>query len=102
MQPQGVTVNTISLMLGHPDPTTLLTPEFEAAAQRAMASPRVTLSYGREQGNSALIDYLLAKINREQGLNLDGTQMMIVAGSTHAVDMIARLYTRQNDSVVVE
>jgi len=102
MQPQGVKVNTISLMLGHPDPTTLLTPEFQAAVGRAMASPRVALSYGAEPGNVALIEYLTGKINREQGLALKADQMMIVAGSTHAVDMVARLYTRQGESVVVE
>src|SRR4051812_11211595 len=102
MQPQGVKVNTISLMLGHPDPTTLLTPEFEAAVGRAMASPRVALSYGAEPGNVKLIEYLTGKINREQRLALGTDQMMIVAGSTHAVDMVARLYTRQGESVVVE
>ncbi len=102
MQPQGITNNSISLMLGHPDPTTLVTPEFEAAVERAMAQPRAALSYGREQGNVALIKYLTEKINREQGLALSAEQMMIVGGSTHAVDMIARLYTRVGRAVIVE
>ena len=102
MQPQGVTNNSISLMLGHPDPTTLLTPEFEAAVQRALAQPRAALSYGAEPGNVGLKAFLIEKINREQGLALSAEQMMIVSGSTHAVDMIARLYTRVGGSVIVE
>ena len=99
---QGTTAHTISLMLGHPDPTTLLTPEFQAAVERALAQPRAALSYGLEQGNAALIEYLTGKIKREQDISLSPAQMMIVAGSTHAVDMIARLYTRPGGSVVVE
>src|SRR4051812_10188190 len=102
MQPQGTTINTISLLLGHPDPTTLLSPEFQASVQRAMVQPLGALSYGREQGNTRLIDYLTAKINRDQQLGLSPAQMMIVAGSTHAVDMIGRLYTRPGEAVIVE
>jgi 2-aminoadipate transaminase len=102
--PQGVTSQTISLGIGHPDPATLDTPEFQEAVRRVMASPQVsrTLAYGNEQGNVELIEYLVGRINREQHLSLTAENLMITAGSTSAVDMIARLYTQPGDVVIVE
>lgn len=101
---QGNTTPPISLLLGFPDPTSLDTPEFQAAAQRALASPQLSqaLQYGDEQGNPALIDYLVAKIRHEQHITIGQEQIMIVAGSTQAVDMIARLHTKPGGSIIVE
>ncbi|MEO8954452.1 MAG: hypothetical protein ABI396_04120, partial [Ktedonobacteraceae bacterium] len=94
--PQGMAENTIPLMLGHPDPATLLTPELLHAMQRVISSPQVytALQYGPEQGTQSLIKFLVEKIKREQGLSLHSGNLMVVGGSTHAVDMVARLYAR--------
>ena len=102
--PQGMAENTIPLLLGHPDPATLLTPELLHAMQRVISSPQayMALQYGPEQGTQSLIKFLVEKINREQGLSLQPENLMVVAGSTHAVDMIARLYARAGGVVLVE
>lgn len=65
--PQGATANTISLLLGHPDPTTLLTPEFAEAIQRVASTPQAltALQYGSERGNPDLLDFLLTRISTE-------------------------------------
>jgi 2-aminoadipate transaminase len=99
--PQGVASNTISLMLGHPDPSVLVTPELQAAISRVLEQPEQALQYGTEQGNSMLIDYLAARIRRTQNVPLSAQQMVITAGSTQANDLIGRLYTR-GGSVIVE
>ncbi len=102
--PQGMEENAISLLLGHPDPATLLTPELQQAMQRFISSPHYTaaLQYGPEQGTQSLINFLVAKINREQGLSIEPENLMVVAGSTHAVDMLARLYARPGGVMLVE
>ncbi len=102
--PQGMAENTIPLLLGHPDPATLLTPALLQAMQRLISSPRATtsLQYGAEQGTQSLINFLVEKINREQDLSLQSGNLMVVGGSTHAVDMIARLYARAGGVVLVE
>lgn len=102
--PQGMAENTIPLLLGHPDPATLLTPELLHAMQRVISSPQVytALQYGPEQGTQSLIKFLIEKINREQGLSLQSGNLMVVGGSTHAVDMVARLYARAGGVVLVE
>lgn len=101
---QGVAANTISLLLGHPDPETLMTPELQEAMQRTISAPQAytALQYGAEQGTQSLIEVLVARINREQDLSLHASNLMIVAGSTHAVDMLARLYARPGGVVLVE
>lgn len=102
--PQGIAPNTISLLLGHPDPATLLSPELRAAMERVISSPQAlpALQYGPEQGTQALIEILVERINREQGLSLQPANLMVVAGSTHAVDMLARLYAGPRGVVLVE
>ncbi len=103
-QPQGTAPGVISLLLGHPDPETLLPAELREAMQRVLTSPYAYtgLQYGAEQGVQSLIEVLVGKINREQGLALQPANVMIVAGSTHAVDMLARLYAGAGSVVLVE
>jgi 2-aminoadipate transaminase len=102
--PQGAAENTISLLFGHPDPTTLLTPELRNAMQHVISSPQsyTALQYGPEQGTRSLINFLVEKINREQGLSIQPANLMLVAGSTHAVDMLARLYAGRGGVMLVE
>ena len=102
--PQGMEENAISLLFGHPDPTTLFTSELQQAIQRFIVSPQYTagLQYGPEQGTRGLINFLVEKINREQGLSIDAGNLMVVAGSTHAVDMLSRLYVRRGGVMLVE
>ena len=102
--PQGGAPNTIPLLLGHPDPATLLTPELRLAMEHVISSPHsyAALQYGPEQGTQNLIEVLVEKINREQELSLQPGNLMVVAGSTHAVDMLARLYGRPGGVVLVE
>jgi 2-aminoadipate transaminase len=102
--PQGMKENAISMLFGHPDPATLLTPELQQAIQRFIVSPQYTagLQYGPEQGTRSLINFLVEKINREQGLSIGSENLMVVAGSTHAVDMLSRLYVKPGGVMLVE
>ena len=102
--PQGMSRNAIPLNFGHPDPETLLTAELHSAMLRVINSPDAytTLQYGAEQGTRSLIDYLVGKIQREQGISLQPANLMVIAGSTSGVDMLARLYARPGGVVLVE
>jgi len=101
--PQGMTADTISLLLGHPDPTTLITPELQAAVESLISADAYRiLQYGPEQGTQSLIAYLVDKLNREQHMAIAPGNVMIVAGSTHACDLIGRLYTKPGGVVIVE
>jgi 2-aminoadipate transaminase len=49
-----------------------------------------------------LIDYLVGKLQREQGVAVQPENLMVIAGSTGGVDMLARLYARPGGVVLVE
>ena len=102
--PQGELAGTISLLLGHPDPRTLLPPELRDAMQQFIGGSQAStaLQYGPEQGTQSLIDFLVEKINREQSPPVQPGNLMVVAGSTHAVDMLARLYAGPEAPLLVE
>src|SRR5215471_4245257 len=102
--PQGGAANTIPLLLGHPDPATLLTSELRQAVEQVISSPHsyAALQYGPEQGTQNLIEVLVEKIKREQELSLQPGNLMVIAGSTQGVDMLARLYARPGGVVLVE
>jgi len=102
--PQGVLPDTITLVYGHPDPDTLPVDDLRAAAGTVLqsAQARLALAYGPEQGHPALIEYLVNKLNHEEGLGLTRDNLMIVAGSTSAIDMITGLYAGGGGVVLVE
>ncbi len=102
--PQSVLPGMISLVFGHPDASTLPVEDLCTAAGTVLHSPlsRLALAYGAEQGAPVLIEYLVNKLNRGEGLNLTHDNLMVVAGSTAAVDMIARLYAGRDGVVLVE
>lgn len=102
--PQGTAEHGISLMLGHPDPTLLLTPELRSVMQEVLSSPQayVGLQYGPEQGTQSLLTFLAEHLSREQGISVALANLMLVAGSTHAVDMLTRLFAGPGGVVLVE
>jgi 2-aminoadipate transaminase len=91
-------------MLGHPDPTLLLTPELRSVMQEVLSSPQayVGLQYGPEQGTQSLLTFLAEHLSREQGISVALANLMLVAGSTHAVDMLTRLFAGPGGVVLVE
>jgi DNA-binding transcriptional MocR family regulator len=102
--PQGERGQGISLVLGHPDPATLLTPELRAVTQEVLTAPQayLGLQYGPEQGNGNLLAFLGERLARQQGIVVEQARLMVVAGSTHAVDMLTRLVARPGGAVLVE
>jgi 2-aminoadipate transaminase len=101
---QGMSANTISFTFGHPDPKTLLTEELHNTMLQVINSPDAytALQYGKEQGTSSLIEYLVGKLQREQGLSVEPANLMVIAGSTGGVDMLARLFARPGGVMLVE
>jgi 2-aminoadipate transaminase len=101
--PQGVLPGAISLVFGHPDASALPVDDLRAASEAVLRGlqARLALAYGEEQGAPALIEYLLDKLNRED-LGLTRDNLMVVAGSTAAIDMLARLYAGRDGVVLVE
>jgi len=87
-----------------PPPCPLPVEELRAAVEAVWRGPqaRLALQYGSEQGPPALLEFLVHRLNASEQLGLTGDQLMITAGSTGALDLIARLYARDGGVVLVE
>ncbi|MBC7248723.1 MAG: PLP-dependent aminotransferase family protein [Anaerolineae bacterium] len=92
-----------SFIYGHLAPESFPIAELLAACQYSLREEgSLALQYGPEQGYGPLIDYLRAKIERDEGLSLGRQHLTITAGCAGALDAIARLFTHPGDAVLVE
>ncbi len=99
----GGPAGAIPFVYGHPDPDLLPVEKIIAATERALrARGRLALQYGPEQGYGPLLDYLIGKIERDEGLRIARANIMLCAGAAQGLDTVARLFTRPGDVVLVE
>jgi 2-aminoadipate transaminase len=94
---------TISFTYGLPDPATFPVDDLRRAADRVFRQrPELALQYGPEQGYGPLIDYIRAKLARDEDFELERSQIMLCGGSSQALDHICTLFTKPGDEVLVE
>jgi 2-aminoadipate transaminase len=94
---------TISFIYGLPDPESFPAPDLRrAAAEVLQRQPELALQYGPEQGYGPLIDFLRARMAREEGLAVERPQIMLSGGSAQALDHVCTLFSRPGDIVLVE
>ena len=99
----GGPAGAIPFVCGHPDPDLLPVERIIAATERALrARGRLALQYGPEQGYGPLLDYLIGKIERDEGLRITRANIMLCAGAAQGLDTAARLFSRPGDVVLVE
>ena len=99
----GGPAGAIPFVYGHPDPDLLPVEKIIAATERALrARGRLALQYGPEQGYGPLLDYLIGKIERDEGLRIARANIMLCAGAAQGLDTAARLFTRPGDVVLLE
>lgn len=94
---------TVSFVYGLPDPETFPAEDLRRAIDHVLQErPALALQYGPEQGYGPLIDYLRAKLDREEDLALPRSQVTLTGGSTQALDHLCTLFTKPGDTVLVE
>jgi 2-aminoadipate transaminase len=99
----GGPAGAIPFVYGHPDPDLLPVEKIITATEQALrARGRLALQYGPEQGYGPLLDYLIGKIERDEGLRISRANIMLCAGAARGLDTAARLFTRPGDVVLVE
>ena len=94
---------TISFVYGLPDPETFPVEDLRHAVDHVLQErPALALQYGPEQGFGPLIDYLRAKVEREEDLAVCRAQVTLTGGSAQALDHLCTLFTRPGNTVLVE
>jgi 2-aminoadipate transaminase len=93
----------ISFIYGFPDAASLPNPSVAAATARALAKHGDwALQYGRTSGVPELVDVLLAKLQRDQGIAAGPHELMITAGGSQAVQLVLDLLVDPGDVVISE
>ena len=94
---------TVSFNYGLPDPETFPVDDLRRAVDQVLQERwGLALQYGPEQGYGPLIDYLRHKIERDEGLALDRSRIMLTGGSAQTLDHLCLLFSRPGDVVLVE
>jgi DNA-binding transcriptional MocR family regulator len=93
----------IEFRSGHPDPALLPAKGLLRAAQIVLEQEAVNaLSYGVEQGPGRLIAQLCSWLVSEEGQAPPPQQVMITGGSSQALDMLCKLFTKPGDIALVQ
>jgi 2-aminoadipate transaminase len=93
----------ISFIFGFPDPASLPAEEVaEMTAQVLGQRGHAALQYGDNAGYSGLIDALIAKLERDQGLRAQRENVLITAGGSQAIDLLLDALVDWGDTIVSE
>jgi 2-aminoadipate transaminase len=93
----------ISFIYGGPDPESLPAKSVADAAVRARETHgQWALQYGATMGARPLVDVLLEKLARDQGIIAGPENVMITSGGSQAVGLIVDLFVDWDDTVIME
>jgi len=95
--------NITSFTFGFPDPDSLPVDTMAEATKLAVEKdPKWALQYGKTTGVPALVDALLAKLAKDQGIIAKPEQVMITSGGSQACQLVIDLLVDPGDTVLVE
>ncbi len=93
----------ISFSFGFPDPASLPADEVSVITTRVLGERgRAALQYGDYVGYSGLIDALIAKLSRDQGIQARRENVLITAGGSQAIDLLLDALVDWGDTIVSE
>ena len=97
------TMERISFIYGFPAPECLPNLEVQHAADRALQTHgEWPLQYAGHPGNIGLRDILVAKLARDQGMRVTRDNLLITAGSSQGLALVADLLLDPGDVVLCE
>ncbi len=93
----------ISLIYGYPDAGSLPAQAVAEATAKVMESQgEWALQYGRTQGVFPIVDALIEKLARDQGITASRDEIMVTSGGSQAVALVLDLFVDRGDTVIVE
>ena len=93
----------ISFVYGFPDPESLPAAEVAAAAASVLEkNGRWALQYGDTAGYRGLMEALLAKLERDQGITAGRENMIVTAGGSQAMQLVLDALVDWGDTVITE
>lgn len=95
--------NLIDFRLGHPSAALLPFDQLAAAAGSALARREPSmLQYGDERGSPVFRRLLADFVTSVGGVSVDPERLLVTSGISQSLDLLATLYSRPGDTVLVE
>ncbi|MGH2614409.1 MAG: PLP-dependent aminotransferase family protein, partial [Thermomicrobiales bacterium] len=93
----------ISFIFGFPDPASLPAADVAATTIQVLGERgHAALQYGDNAGYSGLIDALLKKLERDQGIRAKRENILITAGGSQAIDLLLDTLVDWGDTIISE
>lgn len=93
----------ISFIYGFPDSDSLPAATIATATNDVLTNnPVWSLQYGPVNGPPAIREALLAKLKRDQGINAGMDEILVTAGSSHAISLIVQLLVNPGETIIAE
>jgi 2-aminoadipate transaminase len=88
---------------GQPDPRLLPVDAVKQGALRVLEEHGMeALSYGKEAGPQALLDWLRARVQHNEGVEPGAGETLVSAGNSDGLDQVCTLFTQPGDVAMVE
>jgi 2-aminoadipate transaminase len=102
-QGRGLSPDRVNFAGGAPDPKSMPTSAMAAAAARAMEkNGQWALQYGGAAGYDGLIEQLLIKLKRDNGVDVRPENVLITAGASQAIDLVCDALLDPGDVILSE
>ncbi|MDQ6603126.1 MAG: PLP-dependent aminotransferase family protein [Chloroflexota bacterium] len=102
-QGRGLSPDRVNFAGGAPDPKSMPTKEIAAATARAMEkNGQWALQYGGSAGYTGLIEQLLIKLKRDNGVDVRPENVLITAGASQAIDLVCDALVDPGDVILSE
>ncbi len=102
-QGRGLSPDRVNFAGGAPDPKSMPRKEMAAAAARAMEkNGQWALQYGGSAGYTGLIEQLLIKLKRDNGVDVRPENVLITAGASQAIDLVCDALVDPGDVILSE
>ncbi len=100
---RGLSPDRVNFAGGSPDPKSMPKQEIAAATARAMEkNGQWALQYGEAAGYTGLIEQLLIKLKRDNGVEVSPANVLITAGASQAIDLVCDALIDPGDVILVE
>src|SRR5437763_6847498 len=102
-QGRGLSPDRVNFAGGAPDPKSMPTKAMAEAAVRALEkNGQWALQYGAATGYTGLVEQLLIKLKRDNGVDVRPENVLITAGASQAIDLVCDALIDPGDVILSE
>ncbi len=87
---------------GHPDPVHFPGEALLASAKRVLQRDPMLLQYGHAAGSADLRNFIIGRVQHEDGRVIGQDEVMVTSGCKHAIALLFEAFADRGDTVIME